>query len=185
MSISDCIALLGIIVTAFLTFVSLWQSKTAINLTKQSIEEANRPYVVLYYDETQTVHSIHTYLIIKNFGNTGAYIESVTASPKIGSYPVWENNPFELFSNHFIAPKQSVTSTIFVQGIDHHKQVADRVYLLKYRDMSGNKYEERFVFDETDNYKRVFSMSNPSDNQSIESVIAKSFQELIRRLMKL
>lgn len=85
---SDIIEIVSIITSTLLSVISLWiavkslkQSQKSIEIAELSIEESNRPYVVVYRDFIQVLNTAHEYLVIKNFGNTGATIDSLEISP--------------------------------------------------------------------------------------------------------
>lgn len=66
LTVSDVIEIVSIITGALLSIISLWiavkslkQSQKSIELAELSIEESNRPYVVVYRDFVQVLNTAH------------------------------------------------------------------------------------------------------------------------------
>lgn len=113
-SISNWISILSSFATILISIVSICIALKSLKVAKQSIVEANRPYVVCYLSFID-VGNPATYLVIKNFGVTGATIKSITCNK------TFENNNYRIngflknFNNHFIAPGQSF-ATVFIDS---------------------------------------------------------------------
>lgn len=185
MEIQDIIQIIAIIVSTVLTVASiiisvkaLKQSQKSIELTENSILEANRPYVVVYRDYIQALSTVHEYIVIKNFGNTGATIDSLVFNPKIindvNHKPVLEN-----INGMFIAPNQAI-STASAANVMAREDLNMVIAEIEYHDNIGN-YKDSFALNDDFLYDLVLPKSNPSKNKSLEEVIVKATEEILRR----
>lgn len=185
MGISDIIQIISIvastglgIISLFIAIKSLKQSQRSIELTEETIHEANRPYVVVYVDYIQVLSSVHEYIIVKNFGNTGAVIDSITFSPEIFD-DIRHDKIFSNLTNHFIAPNQSI-STVSAANVMSREDLNKIIVNLKYHDKTQS-YEDTFYFNDKILHDLKFTKSNPSKNKTLEEVITKSTEEILRR----
>ncbi|MGJ0741424.1 hypothetical protein [Enterococcus casseliflavus] len=185
MSVSDVIGVISIVVSTILTIVSLFiavkslkQSQKSIELAEQSILDANRPYVVVYRDYIQILNSVSEYIIVKNFGNTGATIDSVVFTPEL-KYKNKERNIFENLRNTYIAPKQSI-STVSNNNVFEKKDLCQFEVEIKYHNNNAT-YNETFLFNDDLLHDLHFSKSNPSSKKTMQEVLVKSSEEILRR----
>lgn len=78
--------------------------------------DANQPYVVATLEPVRIHGYNFVYLIVKNYGRTGAIIRNLKASKPLvvqkGS--PWTNNPFETINGNLLAPAQSIKSGLTV-----------------------------------------------------------------------
>jgi len=170
MDLSDAIGIGVSIIAVIISVLSLKQ-------TQHSIEQANRPYVVVYKDYIQVLNNIQEYIIIKNFGKTGATIDCLEFNPNYKDY--WrDRNVFENIGNNFIAPSQSI-STIISSNVDEDKDGITEVTI--YYHNGKKKYQETIVLNEELTHDFVFAKSNPTSKDTIEKVIAKTAQEILRK----
>lgn len=186
LTISDIIEIISIIISAILSIVSLWiavkslkQSQKSIELAELSIEEANRPYVVVYRDFIQVLSTSHEYLVIKNFGNTGATIDSIKIDPP---YSIDSDIPFDDFSNlknTFIAPGQSISSAIFANAA-HNKRSGETRIFIEYH-TAQKCYSDIFCVNENIRHDILVTKTNPSKNKTIEEILVHTSEELLRR----
>lgn len=162
----------------FAPLVAIIISVFALNQTKRSIEEANRPYVVVYRDYIQVLSNIHEYLVIKNFGKTGAIIDSVLFEP--GYYDSMRNKVvFNNIEDTFIAPGQSLSKVVSTNAFAVERSENIKV-TIKYR-TGRKKYQEVIILNEEIIKDITFSKTSPSGNTSLQEVITKATEELLRR----
>ena len=77
LTISDIIEICGIAVSLITGIVAIIISVKTLKQNSKMIEESTRPYITIYF-QTTTVRTPRAYFVIKNFGNTGATISSIT-----------------------------------------------------------------------------------------------------------
>ncbi|MRG86714.1 hypothetical protein [Salinibacillus xinjiangensis] len=175
MNISDLIGIAVSIIAVVISVLSLKQ-------TQRSIEQANRPYIVVYRDYIQVLSTVQEYIIIKNFGKTGAVIDSLEFSP---NYKNWRgNDTYENISNTFIAPGQSISTVTYLDAFgkrneDEERNGRTRVTISYHN--GKNKYQETSIFNEELSKDIAFAKTNPTKSDTIEKVISKVTQELLRR----
>ena len=186
LTVSDIIEIISIIVSAILSIVSLWiavkslkQSQQSIELAELSIEESNRPYVVVYRDFIQVLSTAHEYLVIKNFGNTGATIDSLKIDPSYSSDRDIHFNDFSNLKNTFIAPGQSISSAIFA-NVANNKRAGETKIFIKYH-TAQKCYSDTFCINENIRRDILVTKTNPSKNKTVEEILVKTSEELLRR----
>lgn len=174
----DQVELFSTLVGLIISIVAVVISILSLKQTQKSIEEANRAYVVIYRDYIQVNNSVHEYIVIKNFGKTGAVIDSVEFNPEYKGM-VRGNLVFNNIKGTFIAPNQSISTVS-----SNNAFVGDREGIttatINYH--SGTKkYEEIITLNEELIKDISFVKTVPSKNTRLETVIAKTVEELLRR----
>ena len=171
-TVSDIIEIISIIVSTILAIISLWiaikslkQSQKSIELAELSIEESNRPYVVVYRDFIQVLNTAHEYLFVKNFGNTGAIIESLEISP-----------PYDDSDVNF---DQSISSVVFADSANN-KRTGITEISIKYR-TTHKSYSDIFCINENIMSDIIVAKTNPAKSKTMEEILVKSTEELLRR----
>jgi len=150
----------------------------SLKQTQKSIEKANRPYVVVYRDYIQVSGNVHEYFIIKNFGKTGAIIEGITIDPEYIN-PLRKKRVFDNIQNTFIAPGQSI-STVTNSNAFESKRTGLTTVIIDYH--SGkNHYQEEIILNEELDNDFAFIKTSPSKNKTLEEIITKATEELLRR----
>ncbi|QGT61210.1 hypothetical protein [Lactobacillus delbrueckii] len=120
-------------------------------------KDSLRPYVVCTTKAITVQKITYCYLGLKNFGQTGAYITSVMATPGLESFAFKaQNNPFSNMKMQFIAPGQSYSACLCIldreEKFDLFKESSQSTMVdsfdlrLKYIDMRRKKYEEKYHF---------------------------------------
>ena len=174
MNIDSIISAISVIISAVTAITSLIIANKTLKATYHSIDEANRPYVVAYVDSIFVTTHRNDYLIIKNFGKSGAVIDSVTVPSNYHLYGI-TNDFISSLKNCFIAPNQSFMSsftTMHRDGISTFK--------IKYHD--GQKsYEDTFSFNEMICRSCVFSKSEPKEATSLEKAFYHCTEEFLRK----
>ncbi len=109
---TDIIEIIGILASLITSIVAIVISVKTLKQNSQMIEESTRPYIVIY-SRTTNFQSPSYYIVLKNFGQTGATITSFECDYdfSICSYNS-EHIPFEHIKGTFIAPGQSYICSI-------------------------------------------------------------------------
>ncbi len=170
MTSSDVIQLVSAIASFSLGFISICIALATLIQTNKITEESNRPYIAIYLDVI-SVTDIHHYLVVKNFGNTGAIIDSISYSPPLESK---YNVPFSKVKNHFLAPNQKMTTVCKFE-----KPYVPITFTIKYH--AGKKsYSEDYVINPDSAADMLIMKSSNSSFSQLEKVISYSVQEIIR-----
>lgn len=160
-----------------ISLIAIWQSRVSIGLTRESIQEANRPVVVVYLDYTYTVSSLKEYLVIKNYGKTAATIDLIEISPDI---KILKDSSIFSQSIPFILAPNQVFSTILrtnALGLDNEKIYNGKI---SYHD-SIKTYENTFKLNQNLVKDMKFSLTKPSKNKSVQQILSATSEEMIRR----
>ncbi|MBO3073342.1 hypothetical protein [Staphylococcus xylosus] len=174
--------LIGVIVSV----VAICISVKSLKQSEYSIVQANRPYVVVYREYIQVLDAVHELIVIKNFGKSGAIIDSITFSPEYKDrVNGFNKNLFRNINNTFIAPNQSITTVVSTNALndDIQREGITKVQVSYYDLASKNKdkFIEIFKINEDLRKDLIFSKSIPDNKKSISEVFVFSFMELLRR----
>lgn len=143
------------------------------------IKNSTRPYVVAYKNITY-FQNTNYYIILKNFGQTGAVIEKFQCNIDLQNYSHLDGDRiFEHIEGTFIAPQQSVmacvdTVKLFKDGIDIIE------FTITYSD-GINKYNEKYKINflaDTDTAKSRAS----TDGKELK-IISYTLQDFVERLL--
>lgn len=189
MSVKDWIQLTASLITAITSVAAIIISVLALKTTKRSIENANRPYVVAYLNWDWLQNNLREWLIIKNFGKTGAVINSIEFSePWLNSQ---NDQPiFNKMDGYFIAPNQKFVSfaEIDASGDGHERARKKPITItIHYSWDEGSKSEDfthTFTPDAYTQFETSRQVSGFSDNiSSLEKFLSNWANEFIRRNM--
>lgn len=104
MSISDKIEIVSIICSSILSIVAIIISTITLLQNNKMIFESNKPNIVIF-SKVISFTTPYSYLILKNFGNSGATILNIQYNKNLKSF--FDRVPFKNIENTFIAPNQS------------------------------------------------------------------------------
>lgn len=179
MSLSDSIQLLSIIVSTITSIVGIFisvkaikQTNVANNLTRQSAEDMARPYVNIFVDAFSVKSQDRVY-VIKNFGNSPAYITSISVNGELGKT---NEHHFQSLVNNMLAPGQKVTSTI-----DKDFKGCSEI-TVHYRDVNKKVYQDTFNLDTQIFEDFAYRTTEASDSKEMASAIRQSTMALLREL---
>ncbi|MET4560793.1 hypothetical protein ABIA69_001937 [Lysinibacillus parviboronicapiens] len=137
---SEQITLISSIATISVSTISVLIALAALNATRQSVIQANRPYVVVYL-ETIDIGYYVKYLVVKNYGASGAFIQKVNCNKPFADNLL--NGFIDDLSNRYIAPGQSFTTVIEFKDMPSLKINEPFILTVSYSDNIG-KYAETF-----------------------------------------
>ena len=167
---AENIQLLSSLVTAAVAVLSVAIAVFTLRQTNRITEEANRPYIVLYSESVRVTSTPVTYLVIKNFGKTGAVIDSVTHSPSFENrYGV---KPFAKLTNFFIAPSQAISTACHIETDN------PIIFTIKYKSREKS-FCESFTINHLAISENVI-VKTSSSSDSLEKTVSYAAQELIR-----
>ena len=149
MSISDIIQLAGISISLITSIIAIFISVKTLTQNSKMIQDASRPYLVIYSGVTD-FQSPNCYLILKNFGQSGATITFFSCDHDLNKYSYSENlTPFKHINGKFMAPGQSLTCAVSPKELFTNPEPL--AFHIKY-EFSNNKYEDSFILNiEADN----------------------------------
>jgi hypothetical protein len=139
---SDIIEVIGIIASLVTSIVAIIISIKTLKQNSRMIEESTRPYVVVY-SRTTNFQTPNYYLVVKNFGQSGAIVTSLKCDYDLSTCSYRKDHvPFAHFENTFIAPGQS-----FITNIDRLKffeNPSELHFFIKYT-ANGVTYSDQFT----------------------------------------
>ena len=143
LEISDWINLSVSILSFILATISVITVVITLRQNNKMIESSSRPYVVVYGDTTN-FSDIQFYLILKNFGKSGATIKKFSCDKDLSKYSYTSNAiPFSHIENIMLAPNQNI-----VCSINHQQLNKDNVDVLNFTieyEFCGKTYKENCV----------------------------------------
>ena len=113
MSISDWINVVLCILSFVLAAVSVVTVIITIRQNNRMIQNSTRPYIVLTI-ATTFFQDLYTYIVIKNYGSSGATIKALSFDIDISKYTaaIGASKPFSHVENTFLAPSQKILTMI-------------------------------------------------------------------------
>ena len=113
MTVAEYIELGVGLVTAVTAVISVLIAVKTLRQNNKMIRNSSRPYIAVSFQSTN-FQSISVYVVIKNYGASGAVIKSLEFSEKLVGVSVSGNwaPPFEGINGTFLAPGQSIVCAI-------------------------------------------------------------------------
>lgn len=105
MSLSDWINVSLCILSFILAAISVVTVVVTLKQNQKMIENSTRPYVVVKYEAIQYAKEIVRYVVVKNYGQTGATITELHYS---GTMTEIFQEQFQHLKGAFLAPSQSI-----------------------------------------------------------------------------
>ncbi|QWH20729.1 hypothetical protein EXW62_27415 (plasmid) [Bacillus mycoides] len=177
-NISDLVQVISPIVGIVISIVAITISVLSLKVTKNSIEEANRPYVVVYREYIQVLSNIHEYVVIKNFGKSGATIDSLIFEPTYLD-SMRGKEVFKNVKDTFIAPGQSISTVVSTNPFDGERNDKIKATIKYHTDKK--EYQEIITLNEELLHDMAFTKSKPSKGRSIEEIMTRATEEILRR----
>ena len=107
MTTSDKIQLFGIVISALTSIIAIFISVHTLRQNSKMIEDSSRPYIGIYGLSTYICDRYY-YIIIKNFGQSIAHIESLTYDFDLAKLALRDGlDPFGNIDGTSLAPGQS------------------------------------------------------------------------------
>ena len=120
---SDVIHFIGLLASLITSVIAIIISVLTLKQNSKMIDETSRPYVAIYA-KTTNFQSPQYYLVIKNFGQTGATISSIKCSPDITPFSIRSDHiPFSNFAETYIAPGQSFICNVKAREFCSQKEI--------------------------------------------------------------
>ena len=142
MELPDWINLRVVILSFILAAISVITVIITLRQNNKMIESESRPYIAIYGDMTNFAN-LQFYIIIKNFGKSGAIIKDFSCDVDLTKYNYGITvTPFECIKGTLIAPNQNI-----VCSIDNKKLTADNIGVLNFNivyEFYGKTYNEKY-----------------------------------------
>lgn len=141
LSSSDLIQLSGIVVSVITSVIAIFISIATLLQNSKMVKESTRPYIMVYQNYCYCL-TLTNYLVLKNFGQTGAEITKFSCTPSLDSASIdFGKTPFSHIKGTFLAPGQSIKATLdFSNTFPEIKW-----YFIEIEYVAGkNKYQDSF-----------------------------------------
>jgi hypothetical protein len=127
------------IVSLLISLIALSFAWATFNQNNKMIEESTRPNVI-FYAKTIYIGEHAQYLVLKNFGQSGAKITKFDITPplKTYAYEIENLSPFTKIEGAYIAPGQSYVCMIFENKVKNNENTIQ--CNIEYFSDSNNKY---------------------------------------------
>lgn len=178
MLISDVINIILCILSFVLAVISVITVVITLKQNHKMIENSTRPYIVMYSNSTY-FQNVKYYLILKNYGNTGATIKEFRCNIDLLEYCFGEKRPFEHIIGTFVAPQQS-----FMVCIDSVKLYENKIEMIEF----NIKYSDG-IKDYNENYQINFladtdsCLSRASTKDKELKIISYTLQDMVEKLL--
>lgn len=177
MSVTDWINLSLSTLSLILAIISVVTVVITLRQNNKMIESDSRPYITVYGDMTN-FSDLQFYIIMKNFGKSGAVIKDFTCDIDLTKYNYGISvTPFECIKGTLLAPNQNI-----VCSIDHHKLSADNINVLNFNityEFCGKIYIESYPV----NYgvfKKNITTKTSTTNKELKT-ISYTLQEMVQK----
>lgn len=173
---TNIIEIIGIIASLITSIVAIIISIKTLKQNSKMIDDSTRPYIVVY-SQTANFQSPKFYIVVKNFGQIGAVVNSLQCDYDLSTCSYNKDHvPFTNFSGTFVAPGQA-----FITNIDPlklFKNPIDMHFSIEYQ--NGNKvYSDRFTINPLANSDLIQTRA-ATKNQELKS-ISYTLQDLVEK----
>lgn len=175
---ADLIEIAGIVTSLITSIVAIVISVKTLKQNSDMIEESTRPYIVIY-SRTTNFQNPNFYLVLKNYGQTGATIISLECDHDLKSFSYSENHiPYSHIPDTFVAPGQSYictldTSKLFAKDEKLH-------FTIKYA-ANGKTYSDSFVINPSADSDLLQTRASTA-NKELRN-ISYTLQDLVEKLL--
>lgn len=167
------------ILTFLLSTISVVILIVTIRQNSRMLENASRAYIAIYSEITY-VHAMNFYLIIKNFGQSSAIINSLECDTDLSKFAHIETLvPFSHMENVSIAPNQSFKCAL--QSVNLFASKIPSINFKVTYTSNNKKYVETFCI----NLKALTGLVNTkaSSKEDPLKMISNTLQDINKRLL--
>ena len=176
LSTDNVISIIGIIASLLTSIVAIVISLKTLKQNSVMINESTRPYVVMY-SQTTNFQNSSLYLVLKNFGQSGATITKLECDFDLSLWSVINNKtPFSNFEGVFIAPGQSFLTSLHTRKVFENPHPI--TFKITYR--SGNRsYSDSFTINPSSRADLVKTRA-ATDGKELK-IISYTLQDLVEK----
>ena len=178
MTLSDGINLGLTVLSLVLAIISIVIVILTLKQNNKMIENSSRPYVVVYGEMTN-FSDLTFYIVLKNYGNSGAIIKKIVCDLDLSKYNYdTKITPFEAIDNTLLAPNHNI-----VYAIDHQQLNSDNIeyinFEIEYQSLNGKIYKEKYPINYTAFKKNITIKSSTKDKEL--RTISYTLQEMVQK----
>lgn len=177
--ILNWIELSTMLITALTAISSIIIAINTLEQNNQMIEDATRPYIMIYKDAI-SINSPIEYLVIENFGSSAGTISEMKYDKDIFTELIKEKsvdlNLLKYFNNITLAPHQKYMISI------NTRDVANKTFKIQIKyNSSTNSYTDEFNVNLSQDYSLTFDKQHKTASDKEIFTISSALQELIKR----
>lgn len=163
------------IISSLIALIAVVISIATLQQNRNMLEESTRPYIAVYVTETNFQNPTK-YLVVKNFGQTGALITKFETNPDLILYSLSANlRPFGKIENSFLSPGQSHVCNIdFAKARSNCNVSFEIMYETKYK-----KYADSITLNLVAESDNLTSRASTEDKEL--EIISYTLQSLVER----
>ncbi|NJE40590.1 hypothetical protein E0K99_04530 [Faecalicoccus pleomorphus] len=177
-TVSDWIEIIGIIASLITSVVAIVISVKTLKQNSHMIEESTRPYITIA-GKTTNFQNPNFYLVLKNFGSTGATITNFSCNTNLCEYSFDDHFvPFKNLSGTFIAPAQSIITTLDTRKL--YKNKPTFIFDIEYK--SNKKIYSEHIQISIDAYSGLLSTRASTQEKELK-IISYTLQDLVEKLL--
>lgn len=177
MTITDWINLSLSTLSLILAIISVVTVVITLKQNNKMIESESRPYIAIYGDMTNFAN-LQFYIIIKNFGKSGAIIKDFSCDVDLTKYNYGITvTPFECIKGTLIAPNQNI-----VCSIDNKKLAADNISILNFNiiyEFCGKTYNEKYPVNYAA-FRKNLTTKTSTNGKELQT-ISYTLQEMVQK----
>lgn len=170
---SDYIELFAALSAVFIGIVSIIISLLTLRQNSKMIEEESRPYITVYGASTN-LSSPKYYVVVKNFGKSGAIIDQFSYTPELHQFRD-SKIPFQHMVGTFIAPGHSFYVPVDLRDKEYVSKIK---FFIRYH--CGKKHYSEDALLNIDAYAEHPKIRSGPDGHELR-VIAYTLQEFVER----
>ncbi len=178
-TIGDIINIVLCVLSFFLAAISVVTVVITLRQNSKMIESSTRPYVVAY-GQVANFQSPSFYLVLKNFGQSAATIQSLKCDVDLIDYAYGVGHePFGCIEGAFIAPQQKILCNIDPRKMRENKV---KMFTFDIRYSFGTKeYQERFSINYEAFTQNVQSRAS-TDGKELK-IMSYTLQDMVEKIM--
>lgn len=163
------------IISSLIALIAVVISIATLQQNRNMLEESTRPYITVYVTETN-FQKPTKYLVVKNFGKTGALITKFKTNPDLLVYTRSPGlRPFGKIENSFLAPDQSHVCNIDFETARNYCNVSFEIlYETKYK-----KHSDSITLNLTAESDNLTSRASTEGDEL--AIISYTLQSLVER----
>lgn len=114
LTVSDIANICSSVLSLIAILVSVGIAIATLRQNSRMIEQSSRPYIAIYGEMTY-FQNAHYYVVVKNYGQSAAYIESFSVKPELPTDDL-KHVPFQHVAGTTMAPNQTFRAVIDVKN---------------------------------------------------------------------
>ena len=177
LTLTNWIEIIGIIASLAISIIAIIISCVTLKQNSKMIEESTRPYVIMSL-KTTNFSSQHIYLVLKNYGTSGATITKLSCNHDLSKYTgIPTKKPFDNISGSFIAPNQS-----YITNLNSKYLYTDENLVFSFDIEYKNKnktYSEHFDI-HMESYAELVQNRTSTSNEELKT-ISYTLQDLVEK----